>query len=435
MMKDERIRARRVATLAAACIALATRAAAAQDPPPPMVPSEAPDAPPPLPAPDAVPRPAEPPPPSAAPPPDSAPIEPPAVEPPAPVEPPALRESHRAGTAHTLKGHTFIPAVLIDSAFVETHLTLGAELGHTWEYGITLNDTNLTMINYGFGVTAEHLSAGLAVTDRFEVGLDATYASSLASDINTALYGSQSAWEVRPGLRIRALRSPSTGTQLGLHFYGDFSGGVRQSPQGVLTEIGNELPSLNNSNMAQSACLAAFDLSCALTAPGYNPQTTSQYSNRQLGGGATLSLAQAFSSLFGVQAALGLEVAGRSDYAPTQTTGSSVVTFHAGLAASLDFGPTVPLVLMGEYRFTFINETAAVTPTFDAGIGEVFTHAVSAGLYYTGRRDFVVGAILNATFTTSGVNGFDDDNPDDPQSTANPPVTTLSGQVSATYFF
>jgi len=451
MMKDERIRARRLATLAAACAVLATRAAAAQDPPPPMVPSEAPDAPPPPPAPDAVPRPAppsvSPPPPSMAPPPDSAPVAPPEpTEPPAPVEPPVQRESKRAGSAHVLKGHTFVPGSLIDSAFVETHLGLGVELGHQWASGVNFNDpSSTTSYTRSLGVTTEHLSTGLALSERVELGLDATYASYVDSDVQTAVeYGNQSAWELRPGLRIRAFRSPTSGTQIGLHLYGDFSGGSRQNPLGVLGEVATEFAA--NPTPTQAACLGAGDLSCSFTNGAYNPATASQYNTRQLGGGATVNLAQAFSSLFGVQAAAGLEIAGASAYGPgstvgsTNTVGSVVVTAHAGLAASFDFGPTVPLVFMGEYRFTFVNETTAetagttTTMGLDAGVAQVFTHSLAGGLYYTGRRDLILGAVLNASFTTSGIN-YDDTTTGDVASVANPPVTTLSGQIAATYFF
>lgn len=329
-----------------------------------------------------------------------------------------------------LKGHTFIPGALIDSAFPETHLGLGVELGHEWDSGVTFPSQDT--YTRSFGVTTEHLSAGVMLGDRVELGLDGTYASYVASDINTAVeHGSPNAWEVRPGLRIRLFRSPASGTQLGLHLYGDFSGGARQSPLGVLAEAAGEATMIG-SNSAQSACLASGDLLCGLTAAGYNAQTASQYTTRQLGGGAALNLAQAFSSLFGVQAGLGLVVAGSSASAPGNTVGAAVVQLNGGLAASFDFGPTVPLALMGEYRFTFVNEATAATANttgLDGGDAQVFIHALAAGLYYTGRRDLTLGAVFNASFNTSGVNY------DDGSSAANPPVTTVSGEIAATYFF
>src|SRR5207248_1377153 len=104
-------RASLLAVLAAASLLVRAAPAAAQDPPPPLPPSDAP-----LPPSDAPPpRPDRAPPPVAVAPPVAEP--PPVVEPPPVPEPPPARDD-----ARVLKGQALLTPVLLDSAFVSTHV-------------------------------------------------------------------------------------------------------------------------------------------------------------------------------------------------------------------------------------------------------------------------------------------------------------------------
>jgi hypothetical protein len=447
MIKDQRARARRLATSVAACLALATRAAAAQDPPPPMLPSDAPDTPPPPPPPDAP----RPPPDAPRPLPETPPARPPEtpVAPPArppettfapqpeapPVEPPAPREKRGANT-RTLGGHTFPTPFLVDSAFPQSYVSFGAELGHETDFGLFIG-AETSQYDASFGVSSQYVSAGFAFLDRYELGLSASYSSALASDVNTLLlYGGKSAWELHPGVRIRLFRS--TSTQLALHLYGDFAGGANQNPSIIIAEIGNEVQGIA-SNSGRTSCLMNGDLSCIFTTAGFNPQQVANISSTLLGGGVAFNLAQTLGSSLGVQGTVSLEVGSRSVIGvatggtPPAPDISTPVSFHVGVAPSLDFAPLfgAPITLMGEYLFTLVEEPIQGTGIIDAGTVQTIQSQFSVGGYYTGRRDLQLGAMFNVTLSQA-TNTFSDATV--PASTL-PPITVLAGQVSARYFF
>jgi hypothetical protein len=446
MTKDETHRSRwphaMIAANLAVCIVLAAHTAAAQDPPPPMLPSDTPepvkpDAPPPAPPPEA--------PPSALPPPAPSPQ---AWSTPTPLPeaaPPAEAPTARRGTAaRTLKGHTFPTPFLLDTAFITTHVGLGVELGHQWNYGAftgaqsAMGSETTYQYDQSISVTTEYLSAGLALNEKTEIGVDASYSSVMGSDVNTAiLYGGQTSWNLRPGARFRLLHSASTGSQLSLHLYGNFGSGAQQNPLGVIGEIAAEINTV--AQTGNTTCLAAGELACALTGKGYNAQTSVSTTRTAVVGGATFSLAQAVSSLFGLQFSLGAEAGhawltvpgngGMQNISVGSTEiGSTPFAFHVGMAGSLDFGPTVPLALMGEYLFTVNYEPTEGTAS-DSGAITTLQSGLVAGAFYTGRSDFVLGALFTATFSQGAV-GFDDGSSD-----SLAPTTIVTGQVTARYFF
>jgi hypothetical protein len=460
MIKDERSRAfARVAlaTLAAACVAFATGPAAAQDPPPPMLPGDVP--PPPLPtppAPDAQPKPPAPlpsdePPPLALPPPTTA-----APEPATPVEPPPStrgggRESRYAASARTLNGLTFPTAFLIDSAFVQSHIGLGVEIGRQWEYGVQpASPTSMNQMSTpdtfsydrAVATATQYASFGVAVSDRVELGVSATYASMVSGDVNAAiLFGGRTAWSLAPGARFKLFRSSQA--QMALHFYGNFGSSAWQNPALVVGEISNEITQIAGSSK-RTACLADGNLACALTTAGipFNAQQAAYTSQSNFGGGATLSLAAAFTASFGLQAALGLD----AGYSPSNAGGnafaSAPVIFHVGVAPSFDLGPTVPITLMAEYLFTVTNSSTVSTATDSSALsadgGSLLTlqSNITAGVYYTGRRDLVLGLLFNATFAESQSTFTDDSTGTSvTNTTVQPPLTRLAGQLNARYFF
>jgi hypothetical protein len=336
-----------------------------------------------------------------------------------------------------LRGHPFVTPVLIDSAFTQTHVGVGVELGHRWDYG-TISVYPPTGAPYVFqfdqstGLASQYLSLGVAIADRFEIGFDGSYTSQLAGDPSSSLvFGAKSAWTFRPGVRIRILRSPATGTQLGVHVYGDFAGESQTSPAGLLGEIAVEAGAIAAS-MPRTNCLGAGDLSCALTSTTFDASGASSTTRTLLRGGATLSLAQGAASIFGVQAALGLEAGHRNVTHAGSTVGSTPVTFHAGAAPSFDFGRVgVPIALMAEYLFTRISEAAAASSDTMGvdGTSTTYQNDLVFGAYYTGRADLTVGALLRYTVVASSTSYSDG------TSAVGAPVRILAGQVAARYFF
>ncbi len=113
------------------------------------------------------------------------------------------------------------------------------------------------------------------------------------------------------------------------------------------------------------------------------------------------------------------------------------------MAPSIDLGPTVPITLMAEYLLTVTN-SSTVSSTVDtqslaADAGTVLTiqNGLAAGVYYTGRKDLVLGALFTATFAEAQQSTTDDTTgtPQTVTTTVQPPLTRLTGQINARYFF
>ncbi|MFT3771983.1 MAG: hypothetical protein QM820_41785 [Minicystis sp.] len=409
----------RFASIAASLTALSLAgSAAAQDPPSPLPPA---DLPPDTPAPPAPPTADKPPP---------APSIPPAAEPQAAEPPAAPPAAPRRDDVRTLKGHAFRPPVLLDSAFVATYVDLSVSLGREVSPGIHVLATNAVGVSHELdydaaaSVVTGRLQAGVRFLDRLEVGVDAAYAGYIASDQTSALlFGGQSAFDLRPGLRVAALQSPSTGTQLGVRAYGVFTGSNRLSPARVLAEVAREIDAIAADDK-RTACLQTGDLACALD-QGFDALAAMKISRATYGGGLSASVAQAFGSRFGVQATAGVEVARASSSSPTSTAvHSTPFSFHAGLAPSLDLAPTVPLGISAEYRFDYATETFSGGAAGASTSTSTLKHGVAAGLYYTGRRDLVVGAGFVGSFASLSSDAGD-----------LPGTNVLSGFVTMRYYF
>jgi hypothetical protein len=261
-----------------------------------------------------------------------------------------------------------------------------------------------------------------------EIGIGASYATLLGGDPNSALlWGGRNAWSLNPGVRIRVVRTPTT--QLGLHVYGAFGAGARLDPSAVLVEIANEATEIA-ANANRQNCLASGDLSCTITSPSFNAQTAMQFSQANYGGGATLALAHAFTSTFGLQAALGLDGGYESTTAQVNSYGSVHVNFHVGVAPSLDFGP---VSVMAEYMFTVLYDLSMATPSLSAPTILTLRNGFVLGVYYTGRDNLAIGALLNATIDEQTMTYPTDDMGSTP--VGKQPYTRVAGQITARYFF
>jgi hypothetical protein len=422
MKKHERRWTRCGAVLAASLTAFAARTAAAQDPPPPDEPP--PETPQPPPPPDVPPK-----------------RETPAAPPPAvPTPPPPEGPSEPAhGSARTLRGHRFITPFLLNSAIVESNLGLGVEIGRQFSPaypggGQTSMSSAMHDFSYdrALGATAMYASFGIAVTNAVELGVSATYATLMGGDPQSALlYGSRNDWELKPGARFRFVKTQTT--QLALNVYGDFGSGVQLEPGGVLLEIANEAAQIG-ADQNRANCLASGDLGCTITNKMFNAQTAMGFSSANYGGGATLSLAHAFTSTFGLQAALGLDAGYETTTAGSNTYGSVPVNFHVGLAPSLDFGANVPIGIMAEYLFSVRDDIGIVTETLDSPTLLTLHNGFVLGVYYTGRENLSVGALLNASIdevtTTFGADSSSMTTP-----TGKQPYTRVAGQITARYYF
>lgn len=366
--------------------------ALAQDPPPPLPPADVPTDPPP----PSVDKPA-PLPPSA---PPSAP------EPPASPEP---RAGARGDDARTLKGYTFRPPLLLDTAFVGTHAGLVMSIGRDVTSGVHA----LTQTGTGFGqelvydlnqsFVSGRLQAGASFAGRVEIGIDMTYAGFVVGDQNTALlYGGQSAVDVEPGVRVSILKSASTGTALGVRGYASIARSTRLNPARVLAAVADKITEIAADPM-RAACLGGGDIACAV-GEDFNAFAAMRVSREVYGGGVAVSLAQAIGSHVGVQATTGFEIAHGRSVTSTTELGSTPFKFYVGVAPAVDFAPTVPIGIMAEYRFAFAGESFSSTTGSAASTAtRTLEHGVVGGVYYTGRRDLTVGLGFSGTFVNTSV--------------------------------
>ena len=403
--------------LAAAIPLLVVAPAAAQDPPPPLPPA---DVPPPLPPADVPPatpvKPAVPAPPAAAP-----------VDPP---QPEAVSPA-RGDDARTLKGHTFRPPLSLGTVFVGTHVGLQVGLGrevtgdvHAFATSGT-GGTQELVYDISQTVITGRVQAGYGLFGRAEIGIEGAYSGFIAGDQNTAiLFGGQSGFDLRPGVRLVALRAPSSGTQIGLHAYGAFGGLSRLNPQRALSAVAENIKDIAG-DVGRSACLAAGDLACAL-GETYDVFAEMRVSRATYGGGLTAGVAQAIGKRAGLQAELGIELARASS--STRSTGdlaSTPVTFHVGVAPSVDFGPAVPIGLMAEYRFDFSAESySSSSGAIAATSTRTVRHGIAAGLYYTARRDLTIGAAFQGAFFSTSTDAG-----------SLPSTSLLSGVMTTRYYF
>lgn len=429
-----------VASLAA--LLSSAHPALAQDPPPPEPPA-VPDGPP---APEPPAKPVEPPAKPAATPAKPAPAPAPAPIADAPIadapiggkheEPPRAHadEGDPELAARSLKGHTFLTPLLLDTAFVTTSFAIATEIGRRSVPGVQVTSTNSSGVGHvftydrGLGFAAANARLSVAFVRFFEADFEATYQALVPGDTESALiFGGTTAFELRPGVRFRLLRAASVGLQLGLHAYGRFAGGVRLNPGGVLAEFARQVPSISNDPQV-IACIAAGDLSCGLP-PGFDARGAMEVSRSEYTGGVTVSAAQAIASWFGLQATVGAEVGAASvTSALTGDIASTPFAFQAGLAPSIDLRPHAPIGIMAEYRFRFATETSKQTKLADSGTTTTIDNGVAAGVFYTGKKELQVGAIFRGGFLSSSVSFGG-------TSVSQPKTTELGGQLAMRYFF
>lgn len=328
-----------------------------------------------------------------------------------------------------MKGFTFRPPLLLDTAFVGTHAGLAVAIGRETTADVHVLTTGGTGLGQELvydirqSFVSGRVQAGASILGRVEIGVDLTYTGFVVGDQNTAiLYGGQSTVDVEPGVRISILRSTTTGTGLAARAYGVIGSGTRLNPTRVLAEVANRIDDISN-DPVRTACLKVGDVACAL-GEDFNAFDAMRIARSRYGGGVAVSLAQAIASRFGVQATTGFELArGKSSSQSTGDLGSTPFTFYAGVAPAIDFAPTVPIGVMAEYRFSFTGESFS-SDTIAPTSTRTLEHRFAGGVYYTGRRDLTVGVAFQGAVVTSSIDLG-----------SLPTTTRLSGLATMRHYF
>lgn len=409
------MRHRLLFALTAALVLTASARARADDPPPPDPPSDPPPAPPKDVAPPAPPK-------DVAPPPQSPPkdVAPP-VDPPPDLPLIAVEET----SDRALRGHLFPTPLLVDRAFVLTTAGLTSMLAVRSVPGVEVLNADGTGVPYSFtydrslGVTAQELDVAIAIRKVVDLDLAIRYETLLPREnVSTAVFGAASSFEARPGVRVRLLRRPSSGTLLGAHAFGVFVTGARQTPAQLFAAVAKDLVGIAGDGIRRS-CLLAGDLECALGSD-VDPSALSKVSRSEMGAGAALTLAQGFNSYVGLQVMAGFSATKATVKSPVADASAVPVTAIVGVAPSLDLNPIIPFGAMIEYRLRATVESAFDTTTLD--------HAIAATVLYTGRKELNAGLSFRANVTMSSVKFFG-------VSVAQPTATDLGAVASIRYFF
>jgi hypothetical protein len=342
--------------------------------------------------------------------------------------------------ARTLGGHTFPYPRYLDSAFVATtfHVGAGVEFYSQSEVesGFQASAGEAQSFSYDRDLVFARLRAGfdLAPWDVFAVSFEAEYLAQVGvSEQSLFLFGADTGYDLEPGVKARLWRSQSGATQLGLHVLGDFSGGLQAVPQGLLRELAVELAAIAQ-DQGRINCLVAADFECAFKE--VDLITAIQLHRKHYGAEALLNLAHAFSPLFGGQFTLGLGGA-YSNYSWRYLGDIDTGTFvlDAGLGPTFDFYPDFPLGLTLEYRFTLEHNVYSATagpegqPTIEEATSDTaIGNRLAAGVYFTGRRDLMLGAIVGLSFV--------DESAEIGKTAADQPKATIVAiQFDMRYFF
>lgn len=341
--------------------------------------------------PEAVAAPASAPPPAptpaAAPPPVAAPAPATRAPSPPPLDRAALERARDAlYTERTLTGHTFIYPSQSDPAFITTAFGFSQGLAYVRMSGTpilgspTTVDAALIGVNEQFDLSVRlHERVGLfgRVTGKALIGVDAP----------SALYlGAQGGYAVGAGLMAMLLRLERTGTQLGVRGTLERVGGAQLSPGALVDEL------LRTSAKGMSDLFSSQFLQLLLSQTG------------GWAGKGSLNAAQALGRHFSGQASFELALSSLSATRWDVTKSAPIDnelrswTFGAGLALTADLSPHAPLAFQAEYRLrstlsTQIDDASAPSP--------VPGHFIGGGMYYSGRRDLLLGANAGAMLDTS----------------------------------
>jgi hypothetical protein len=287
-----------------------------------------------------------------------------------PAAPPAASEARTADASRTLGGHTFLTPVGGPSPFVTTHL--GLSIGFEHAVFRSTDQQRGTLYHAALGALSQRLELGVRLLPRLglRVAGEGVVASGLdgQSALNLGAAGG-GLWRV--GLQGVAARIASTGTQVGAEL------SVEGSAGGQIASIAGLFD--------QAVTSMRVPPTSALFAP------ESSHTGR-----FAWSVAQAIGPHASAQAWLG--------WAASWTASGAGPAEHAldltgGFTLTADASPLVPVAVVIEYDGdAMLNGSVAGAASPSAMLSHRGASSLLAGLYYSGRRDLLLG-VLGGTVT------------------------------------
>ncbi|MCI0673792.1 MAG: hypothetical protein L0Y64_25360 [Myxococcaceae bacterium] len=276
----------------------------------------------------------------------------------------------------TLRGHTFLFPTLQDTAFVTT--TFGVRTGVSQEQTDHVPLGSVGRVDVRLLGYEQAFDFGLAFTRWLGLDITASGGALLGGNAGTlAVEGGTLAGRLRVGPRVRLWRDEQLGTQVTVAV----NGGIGSVPTVSLLPL---LTSFTASPARTIASILRGNLKELLLVPG---------TERRLD--AALLLAQAFGPVASLQGSVGVrgvyltespfnvETRRREDH--FSRTRELVAALALGLDAESE---GLPLGALVEYAFS--AGVAEDPPLPDMAL---LGHTVSAGLFYTGRRDLQWGVV------------------------------------------
>lgn len=299
-------------------------------------------------------------------------------------------------TERTLKGHTFIYPSQSDPAFITTAFGFNQGLSYVRMSGTPVLGSPTTVDAALVGVE-ERFDLGLRLHERIGLFGRMTARALIGVDAPSALYlGAQGGYAVDAGLTGMLLRLERYGTQVGVRATLERVGGAQLSPGALVDELLRT--TAKGLNDVASGQLVRLLLSKTGGWAGKGSLNVAQAVGRHFSGQASAELA--FSSLG----------ASRWDVTQSASVESDVRAwaFAMGVALTADLSPHAPLAFQAEYR---LRSTLATTVDGADAPSPAPGHFIGGGLYYSGRRDLLLGASAggmldsSATLTTAHVLG------------------------------
>jgi hypothetical protein len=274
----------------------------------------------------------------------------------------------------TMNGHAFIFPILQEGAFNTTHF--GIRQGFAFAEYPSVPLGKLGSPSLSLSGLVEDFDLGVRILPWLGVYGNAEGQVALGASIDSLLLaGGQFGFSGQGGLVGRILRIESTGTQLSVRAFGGAGTGRNANIVGLVDAL------LGGSGKTGfSDVLNGNAGKFLLTPTGSNTF------------GGSFHAAQAFGKYVGAQAALEVDSARQSVSPFVPSAGGNVsqttsdTAFKATVGVDVDGSPSgVPLGAMAEYEMEFDDYSAGGVSS------SVVTNIVGVGLYYTARRNLILG--------------------------------------------
>jgi hypothetical protein len=301
-----------------------------------------------------------------------------------------------------MKGHTFLYPLEQDSAFVTTHFGIRQSLVFVRYPNVPIGDTKANLQAAGYN---QDIDFGVRIIDQLGISTMMSARVVSGADVQSALLqGATFSGAFQGGLVGRIMRLEDLGLQLSARFYGAMASGRSLTIGNLVRSVADDPTNPSFASLLQG---------------GGKPVTKTLLSPTSSSGfGGSLHAAQAFNASFSAQ--VGFHVARFTDATepfsiPLNTSIREEVTtlsIKPAVALTADLNPQkIPVALLAEYAMVNSRTRQATdsiayregdTTAMKTGDSGSFTeHLVGFGLYYSGRRNLVLGVggefQLNAT--------------------------------------